>query len=129
MAGCQWIDAHSQLPERWLLQLLKAVGIETKDAPPQPGEATPVPAAAGTERQGLQFKPGDRPIRGADWELERLLGKGRFGEVWKAHNRDLPGLPPVALKFCLQLPNGLSRPREANRNEQPQHEVRISRPL
>ena len=23
--------------------------------------------------------------------------------MWKAHNADLPSLPPVALKFCLEL--------------------------
>ena len=108
LAGCQWIDAHSQPPERWLPQLLKAlqtVEIETKNPARQPGESTPRPAGAASEtgQRGLRFRPGDRPIRGADWELECLLGKGGFGEVWKAHNPDLPGLQPVALKFCLEL--------------------------
>src|SRR5437660_827487 len=30
-----------------------------------------------------------------------LLGVGGFGEVWKAKNPLLDGVPPVALKFCL----------------------------
>jgi len=108
LAKLHWIDVHSQPPERWLPQLLKALkaaGAETQYATPQPGQAAPAPAgaAAGTDQRTLRFKPGDRPIPGADWELERLLGKGGFGEVWKAHNPQLRGLPPVALKFCLQL--------------------------
>ena len=33
--------------------------------------------------------------------LEELLGVGGFGEVWKAVNPQVPDMPPVALKFCL----------------------------
>jgi formylglycine-generating enzyme required for sulfatase activity/serine/threonine protein kinase len=105
LAGCQWIDAHSQPQNQWLPQLLKAfkaLGVDTKNRSAQPGQATPGPIVE-TDPRTVRFRPGDRPIRGADWELERLLAKGGFGEVWKAHNPDLPGLAPVALKFCLQL--------------------------
>lgn len=47
-----------------------------------------------------RFKPGDR-IAGIPWQLQEKIGDGGFGEVWKAHNPKYPGLPPVALKFCL----------------------------
>src|SRR5207248_2529184 len=48
-----------------------------------------------------RFRPGDRPLPGVDRELVQLLGMGGFGEVWKAKNPLFDGLPPVALKFCL----------------------------
>jgi TPR repeat protein/serine/threonine protein kinase len=48
-----------------------------------------------------KFKAGDRPPGVGDWELVELLGMGGFGEVWKAKNPHFDGIPPVALKFCL----------------------------
>jgi serine/threonine protein kinase len=47
-----------------------------------------------------RFKAGDTPLAGVDLELMELLGVGGFGEVWKACNPFLDGVPPVALKFC-----------------------------
>src|SRR5262249_19607268 len=57
-----------------------------------PPLATPPPAgASGAE---LQLKPGAEP--GAGYVLHQRLGKGGFGEVWRAAG---PGGIAVALKF------------------------------
>ncbi len=47
-----------------------------------------------------RFQPNQR-LAGLDWELERFLGVGGFGEVWKARHLYRKAQPPVALKFCL----------------------------
>jgi formylglycine-generating enzyme required for sulfatase activity/serine/threonine protein kinase len=128
LAVCQWIDAHSQPPEKWLPQLLKALtslGVETKNPASRPVVPASGPAEA-SDRRGFRFRPGDKPIKGADWGLERLLGKGGFGEVWKARNTHLESVPPVALKFCLELDdraNGLLK-HEADMVLRAQQQIR-----
>lgn len=46
-----------------------------------------------------RFQPGYK-LPGLDWKLETFLGKGGFGEVWKARHLYRESQPPVALKFC-----------------------------
>ena len=59
-----------------------------------------------------RFKAGDRPVPGVNWVLEKLLGVGGFGEVWKAHNSKLTNIT-VALKFCLDPEAGAALLNEA----------------
>ncbi len=55
LAGCQWIDAHSQPQEQWLPQLLKALqaqGIDTKNKLVRAVEPTPAPGPGTSEHFG-----------------------------------------------------------------------------
>jgi formylglycine-generating enzyme required for sulfatase activity len=69
--------------------------------PPQRGLSWPEDLLPVLPARVPRFKAGDRPPGIGDWELVQLLGVGGFGEVWKARNPHFDGVPPVALKFCL----------------------------
>ena len=58
-----------------------------------------------------RFEVGDHPVAGTDLVLEKIIGMGGFGEVWKAAHESRPHAPPVALKFCTDdaLAKSLSR--------------------
>jgi serine/threonine protein kinase len=58
-----------------------------------------------------QFKVGQQPKGIGDWKLEKLLGVGGFGEVWKASS---PYVDPVALKFCLDPLTAVALRNEAD---------------
>ena len=48
-----------------------------------------------------RFMPGQFPVTGTDLKLIAFLGKGGFGEVWRARHLDRPNDADVVLKFCI----------------------------
>ena len=70
LAGCQWIDAHSQPQEQWLPQLLKAFqaqGIDTKNKLVRAVEPTPAPGPGTSEHFGATRGFRRWVAVGADW--------------------------------------------------------------
>jgi formylglycine-generating enzyme required for sulfatase activity/serine/threonine protein kinase len=58
-----------------------------------------------------RFRPGDRAPGFPDWVLEERLGRGGFGEVWKASNPHFA--EPVALKVCTAAGTAVALRNEA----------------
>jgi formylglycine-generating enzyme required for sulfatase activity len=59
-----------------------------------PGSSKATPGAGNAAKDPPSLTPGSRPLPG--YELVTRLGRGGFGEVWRANG---PGGVPVALKF------------------------------
>lgn len=48
-----------------------------------------------------RFEIGQFPVPGTDLKLIDMLGRGGFGEVWRARHLDRPLAKDVVLKFCI----------------------------
>src|SRR5262249_59062134 len=86
------LDAVRQQIEQW--QLDTSGGRSSFQLPlDDTGQPAVAPPAVHTAA-GVHLQPGAEPVPG--YRLEKRLGKGSFGEVWRATG---PGSGPVAPKF------------------------------
>ncbi len=93
----------TQIPENTRRSLRRPADPSGKSLRPSMAVDGPESVRALLPTKLPRFKAGDCPLAGVDLELVELLGVGGFGEVWKARNPFLDGVPQVALKFCTDI--------------------------